>query len=494
MDIPNEFLILDSRRKQDMNKFTFTNKCKKDIIKTFYNSLLNRNNEYSIQIVIEMLISGQITDILKIILKIILETIEPKYNKVIEIYFAEIDKINQCDLLLAKKEKIEIRNNSSVRNSVLFLTSIICNYPKCENSFNNFKISKEDFTLHNMTDKLRAKNSLHLYELKPYNWELELVKNEFTIQLRKNNINACIYWFEWLLFYIQQKEKSNVETKTEQDYFEYSSKYPNHWIWIFWKICISYSKKINQFNICKEFVYYYSNKFTPTRIKTLKNILYYCISLLCRETNFQNNIFDIDDKNIMNEVLQIILRKNFLFQNFQLQNPNDFDKEDINEFKNTTVNQEIIKKQKKHEIDSKMAILDKFDYFIEKNNYTKKQNFNEEKSNNYEIKKIRIPSNKLNSNIIDNTKGVKQNITKKNITNENESKQNTNNILLSNTFKIPNINSCLSNIKKVKTFQNKILNQNDKVKNNLDKSINDSKIKNYDENKFDSEIKVIKLT
>ena len=146
MDIPNEFLILDSRRKQDMNKFTFTNKSKKDIIKTFYNSLLNRNKEYSIQIVIEMLISGQITDILKIILKIILETIEPKYNKVIEIYFAEIDKINQCDLLLAKK-KIEIRNNSSVRNSVLFLTSIICNYPICENSFNNFKISKEDFTL-----------------------------------------------------------------------------------------------------------------------------------------------------------------------------------------------------------------------------------------------------------------------------------------------------------------------------------------------------------
>ena len=472
MDIPDEFLILDSRRKQDMNKFTFTNKSKKEIIKTYYNSLLNRNIDFSIQIVIEMLISGQINDILKVILKIILETIEPKYNKVIEIYFAEIDKINQCDLLLAKKEKIEIRNNNSVRNSVLFLTSIICNYPTYDNSFNNFKISKEDFTLHNMTEKLRAKNSLQLYELKPNNWELELVKNEFTIQLRKNNINACIYWFEWILFYIQQKEKSNIETKTEQDYFEYSSKYPNHWIWIFWKICISYSKKINQFNICKDFVYYYSNKFTPTRVKTLKNIFYYCISLLCKDNDFQNNIFQTDDKNIMDKILQVILRKNYLFQNFQLKNPNDFDKEDICEFKNTTVNQDIIKKQKQIEIDSKMAILDKFDYFIKPGNYNKLSNIenNSIQDNNSELKKIKIPITKLNSNINENN--VHKNKFTENKISENKITENTKS-LLPNKFKIPNINSYLSNIKKVK---------------------NENKNNNTYTTNTDDEIKIIKLS
>ena len=174
----------------------------------------------------------------------------------------------------------------------------------------------------------------------------------------------------------------------------------------------------------------------------------------------------------MDNVLQIILRKNYLFQNFQLKNPNDFDKEDIDEFKNTTVNQDIIKKQKQIEIDSKMALLDKFDYFIKPSNYNKLSNIenNSIQCNNSELKKIKIPITKLNSNINENNVHRNKVIDNKLI--ENKTNENIK-PLLPNKFKIPNINSCLSNIKKVK---------------------NENKNKNTYTTNTDDEIKIIKLS
>jgi hypothetical protein len=210
-----------------------------------------------------------------------------------------------------KNDELRLRNNIIIRKLFVEIICILC-LSKKNHIFQEIKIKKEDFILTNIKDKVKATTTDFIQPFfKEKDPKYLLVEfNEFIYNLHnKNCIDAC-YWFEYILNYEiilkKNKEKCCCERRP---YSNIEPKYQTDIIWIFWEIffnIFSFFIKEDEHEEKPEKPETHENIVTQKIIKSCFNlfcikysfnlkykrkyIIYFVITLLCSNVNYNNDI------------------------------------------------------------------------------------------------------------------------------------------------------------------------------------------------------------
>ena len=133
-----------------------------------------------------------------------------------------------------------MRNNKKIRTLFGEIISILALSNK-KHTLSKVKISKDDFQLQNITDKLKADNinyANRIY-LKDDPKELFIALNEFAYNLtnrRNKTVDAC-YWLEWIMEFenVCKREKRIKLTAASRHIAPVENKLKTDIIWMIWE-------------------------------------------------------------------------------------------------------------------------------------------------------------------------------------------------------------------------------------------------------------------
>ena len=170
---------------------------------------------------------------------------------------------------------------------------------------------REDFDMTQMTDRFKAPNINYAKEIFMNDdpKEIFIAINELSYNIFiKNVINSC-YWIEWIMNFESicksKKDKIKCERRTQMPV---DSKNQMDIIWIVWDLFLKESKK--QSNIIQKVINSLLNLFTLKYTfgcqKKRKYILYFVISVLCENINFEEEIIRETQKEVLTNVIKKI--------------------------------------------------------------------------------------------------------------------------------------------------------------------------------------------
>ena len=349
MDIPEPFIIHDTRIGKDFKGITICGYKRKDVLNAFQNSMINNKLEDAIRWCVELHSTGlnlQIWDSIKNIYFKYIHTNNPK----LFFYLLKREKDYQNIIKeYPKKHEIFSRNNQEIRNLYAELTAI-CSLTKKNNIFlpkslpivNNKSFQKEDIQRRMISKNL---DKIIEYIFNSTTQEMKLALNEIinNINMKNGTFQNCIYWYLWI-------EKIENERKKDVIYDVIYDE--ENWLFILWNIILKFSEENienNNLIYIKKLHLNYTNNFKQSDITKKKYyffIAFYIIknNIIWNINLFQNEHFIIQTnaninimyrnviKNIESslsiDTKQILYKKynNLLYNNCNINNTNKLKK------------------------------------------------------------------------------------------------------------------------------------------------------------------------
>jgi hypothetical protein len=299
MDVPNAFIINDTRKANEFHKMTYSGYLKKDV----FDILFKKIDESSLEDVcvwcVEAVISGYFEDLWE---KIILYYV--KYININSPYvpYHIFIRLNQF-LKLSKVEDfktnfLDMRNSQEIRNHFCELLCMITNATKMRKPIPLSKINGTDFSKNVFEAKLRAKDYSNSLKMLTNNdpQEMTIIVNEFSYHISDNhyNINQAIYWLSWILewektnikkyghYHCDSREVRGIENKCKRDF-----------IWIFWEIILAEADKRNNEYLDRQvrsLMEFYKYKYTSSKKRKRIYIFINAIQVLSPEFKFNNDM------------------------------------------------------------------------------------------------------------------------------------------------------------------------------------------------------------
>ena len=302
MEIPNPYIVKDIRNAKDLKGITISGYKRKDVTKTFQNSIINNKLEDAIRWCVELHISclnSIIWNILKTIYIKYIHINSPKFF----IYFLKREK-DYIDIInkYPKGHEIYTRNNQEIRNLYSELVAIFT-LTKKSNIFlpkSLPTINEKSFEKNDIKQRMIATNTDNIIEFifNTTTSEMKLALNEIYFNLSSSNgtYENCIYWYLWIEKIESNKKKD--KNKNNEIIFanispENNNKYFDHWIFIIWKIIFNMKNKIKKNNLIylKKIYNIYKKNFKPSQISQKKYYIFTAFYTIKYKINWNYNIF-----------------------------------------------------------------------------------------------------------------------------------------------------------------------------------------------------------
>ena len=294
MEIPDSYIIHDTRIAKDFKGITISGYKRKDVINAFQNSIINNKLEDAIRWSVELHSTG-----LNNILWESLQSIYFRYihinNPKFLIYLLRREKdYNAIISKYPKKHEIFSRNNQEIRNLYAELTSI-ATLTKKNNIFiqkslptiNNKSFEKEDIHKRMISKNL---DRITDFIFNTTTNEMKLALNEILSNLysKYGTYQNCIYWYLWIEKIENAKKNENsivfekINSKTD--------KYFDHYIFIIWNILMNFENKLEKNSVVylNKIHSLYKKNFKLTCISKRKYLIF--IGFYIIKTNINWNI------------------------------------------------------------------------------------------------------------------------------------------------------------------------------------------------------------
>tara|TARA_Y100000991_G_C21935280_1_gene332704 strand:- start:258 stop:1226 length:969 start_codon:yes stop_codon:yes gene_type:complete len=280
---------------------TILNNDKSKIIKELIDNLDQKNINESINLSIELHLSGYFDSLLTKLSDFYLNNINLSQPLGI-IYLTDITTYYNSKYVykIKKKHPLKIINDIKLRNFVCFFIPLCClsiqrKIPKL------IKIKDEDFNLKNKKNKLISKdlNLLYKYIKKKDPKDIMIPLSEIINLLYDDRIDKehlIIFWISWL--YECEVKFHNKSLITDYRHVsELDKKYCNDFIWILWDMLLNVSND-NKYLVIKCYDLF-KNKYTKSAKKKKANILINAV-LICVSNLSKTNSHKYIEDNVIN--------------------------------------------------------------------------------------------------------------------------------------------------------------------------------------------------
>lgn len=290
MDVPNPYLINDTRKPELFKKTTFSNYLKKEVFQTVFKKIDSGHASEVCLWTTECIISGYLDEL---------------WEKSLE-YYAKYINVNspflpyhfyQKLVLFVKLKKnphfqknpLDLRNSQEVRNHMAEIMCILTHATKSRKCISIPKIGQKDFEnsffLGNLVEESNSIVSSILTPKDPK--ELHSICQTFTyyLQEKKYNLHKSIYWLFWIIEWekLMILKFGNYTCSNRYQLLNLEEKHGTDVIWIFWCLILKiterrYNTKISQ--QVKSYLEFYKFKYTSSKKKKRIYFMINCIQLL----------------------------------------------------------------------------------------------------------------------------------------------------------------------------------------------------------------------
>lgn len=299
--------IDDARELSDFKGVTFSNFKKTDVQRELLNSLELGKIEPSCYWTCELICSTHFVDLWETIILFYVKHIHLA-NPKLAIYL-DVRINNFKDILNNGYVGFEIgmRNNIKIRNLFCEIIYILCVSNK-KHKYELIKISRSEFDLNNLIDKLKAPNTNFckiFLEDDPKDMFMALNELSYNISDDSKDIMASCYWVEWIIEYDFMKKQLKQPYKCQRRMYNVDPKFQQNVIWLIWDVFIKKASEKSQIivKIVNSLLNIFSLRYTPSINKKRKFVFYFTISLLCETVSTDQPILKDDQKSKLTHIL-----------------------------------------------------------------------------------------------------------------------------------------------------------------------------------------------
>ena len=296
MEVPERYLINDSRPIKHFSEKCFSGYLKKDVLAIFQKSIINYKVEDTCNWLVELIISGQIDKIWDKIFAISTKLINVNCPSLPNYLYTKYSLFNNiCKQDNYQKNILLLRNNQVIRNHLTEICVNLATMDK-EKPINLSKISKNDLYFNNIKCKLQAKDTrfINLIYQKNDPEEIKIIINEMVNSLNIS-FKDTMFWLSWILEWEKLNIKKNKSYSCAyREITNVENKYWNELVWLLWEIILKFciKKDVDFLNLQVQSLYkLFKFNYAPSKKSKKIPFMVYAIRLITDNYNISTPIF-----------------------------------------------------------------------------------------------------------------------------------------------------------------------------------------------------------